>query len=368
MSSVCRTIWLCAWILAVTGHAQASGVNFSADLKLGGDDYDGFFSRQGEADRVFYLRELELGMEYAPNPHWSLELEAQWGRLHGENEFELGDALVRYQGWKGFDLQVGRMKEPFGMERLMSSSSLSVSERSVATSAFAPGRSIGAQLIRHRKRLTWHLGLFREESQSNDATEAITARLAWAPIQSDSDTLHLGGALSQRWHQGDPFQIREEGEVFSADTVLRSPRIDADYRTLGGLEFAWIHQSLTLSAEHMAQQVRDQDGVNWRFDGQYVQAAWLLTGERRAYGKGLIKGIDVLNPYGAWELIARYSRLDARDHARGSVSQIALLGVSVWLPKHVKFTLNLLDANIKGDLRSPEDSGRAISARVQVGL
>jgi phosphate-selective porin OprO/OprP len=260
------------------------------------------------------------------------------------------------------------MKEPFGMERLLSSANLAVSERSQVTRALAPGRSIGLQIAGYRAHMSWQFGLFREESQSSDATDAVTTRLSWAPVQTEHDVLHLGAALSQRWHRGDPFQIREEAELFSADSVLRSPRIDAVDRTLGGLELAWLHRSFSMSAEAMAQQVSDHDGVNWRFGGQYVQLGCLLTGEQRAYRKGLLKGVVPRHAFGAWELVVRHSHLDARDHARGSVSKLTLLGLNAHFPNHFKLTLSLLEAKITGELRSPQDRGKALSLSVQARL
>lgn len=359
-------------LLLVAGHTEAGdpdGLEYSAEVRLGADDYDGFFSRQGQGDQVMYVRQLELGLDYDSDHDWSVALEAQWERLHGETEFEFGDARVDYTGLKSLDIRVGRIKEPFGMERLMSSSALATNERSLASSGFAPGRAYGFLLAHERKRFTWQAGLFQEESQSNDATRAVTTRLTWAPVFNEQqNVLHLGSSLSQRWHRGDPFQIRQEGEVFSADTVIRSPRLTADQRFLAGVELAWLYQSFGVSAEHFLQQVEDKQGVNWHFNGQYLQTTWLLTGEQRRYKNGLIKGVEPSNSYGAWEVVARYTWLDARDHARGSDTNLRLLGLNAYFPHQIKFGIDLIDAAIRGDQRSPEDEGKAVSVRLQVKI
>lgn len=361
-------------LLLVAGPSCAeepSGLQYSAEVRLGADDYDGFFSREGEADQAHYLRQMELGLDYDVDD-WSVALEAQWERLHGDTEFEFGDARVNYTGLKSLDIGVGRIKEPFGMERQMSASALATNERSLASSALAPGKAYGFLLAHERKRFTWQAGLFQEESQSNDATRSVTTRLTWAPKLyeqiEEQNVLHLGSSLSQRWHRGDPFQIRQEGEVFSADTIIRSPRLAADKRFLAGFELAWLHQSFGVSAEHFLQKVDDKQGVNWHFNGQYVQTTWLLTGEQRRYKNGLIKGVEPSNSYGAWEVVARYSWVDARDHARGSVTDLRLLGLNAYFPHQIKFGIDLIDAAIRGDQRSPEDEGKAVSVCLQVKI
>jgi phosphate-selective porin OprO/OprP len=78
---------------------------------------------------------------------------------------------------------------------------------------------------------------------------------------------------------------------------------------------------------------------NPSFDGYFVTASWILTGEMRTYNKksGVFSGIPVAksvyqNGKGAWELYARWSDLDFDDGAvNGGKLQVVTLGLNWWL-------------------------------------
>ncbi len=351
-----------------TANLVLAQAELNADLRLGADQHSGFFSRQGERSAQAYLRELSVGIDYQATQNWDFELEWEWQRLHGEDEFSAGDARLDYTGFKSARLSLGRMKEPFGMERLMSAAALMMPERAVATSAITPGRAYGLQAGRRAKHWTWQLGVFQEESQSSDATRAVSGRLTRVLWQATEYTLHMGVSFSQRWHRGDAYQVREQAELFSADNIVRSPRLAADSRALGGVELAWLYRQWFLSAEHFAQQINDDFDVNWRFNGQYVQLGYLMRGQTRRYKHGLIKAPQAADPWGAWELALRVGQLDARDHGYGSVTRLSSIALNVWLPQVHKFALAFSHAELRGDQRSPENTGEALSLRWQMGF
>ena len=92
------------------------------------------------------------------------------------------------------------------MERLTSYSSLGTGERSMATSAFAPGRSLGIMVGQYRKSSTWALGIFSDERKPEDGS-AVTARVSRAPVRSEDQVLHIGAAASWRQHREEAIEF-----------------------------------------------------------------------------------------------------------------------------------------------------------------
>jgi phosphate-selective porin OprO/OprP len=49
------------------------------------------------------------------------------------------------------------------------------------------------------------------------------------------------------------------------------------------------------------------------FGGFYIQASWVLTGESFNYTQGKFVRVRPQNPRGAWEVAARFSKVDLND-------------------------------------------------------
>jgi phosphate-selective porin OprO/OprP len=61
-----------------------------------------------------------------------------------------------------------------------------------------------------------------------------------------------------------------------------------------------------------------EEGDDAIFDGYYFAASWFLTGETRPFKNGVWERVKPEAAYGAWELVTRYSRLDAADNGQGT--------------------------------------------------
>lgn len=332
-------------------------------IAAGVDHYGAFHDEDGRQSTTRgVLRNARVELELAWGKRWEAELDGSYKIEGDKKELDLGDAYLLYDGPSRFEAQMGRFKEPFGLERLTSYASLNTSERSLVTSAFAPGRSTGVMAGRYRKRGTWSLGLFTDEPDGG-STRAITARLTRAVIRSESQTLHLGAAASFRDLGDSRFQIKDEGEVFSADNVIRSPRFDARDAWLAGLEAAWLSGRLTLTAEAMAQEVRRTNGVRWQFSGAYLQASLFLTSDQRHYHRGEFDRVEPRNRAGALELVARHSAVDLRQRGVGAEASVTLLGLAWYLNTQFQVRLNYLLTDITGNTLMDNPDGNAITLR-----
>src|SRR5690554_73683 len=362
-----RTLLVAAAVPALAQPLMASAQSLEADiggyLAAGVDHYGAFYDRDGDPSTTRgVLRNAKLQVELAWGKHWEAELDGSYKIEGDEKQADLGDAYVQYNGAGRFQLKLGRYKEPFGFERLASYSALNTSERSVVTSAFAPGRSTGVLAGQFRKSGTWALGVFTDEP-GGGSTRAVTGRFTRAPVRSDSGVLHLGVAASWRNLDDARFQIKDEGEIFSADNVIRSPRFDARDTWLAGLEAAWLAGRLALTAEAMAQNVRRTNGEHWRFSGGYLQASLFLTDDQRRYSRGEFKRVKPQRSGGAWEVVMRHSVVDLRDRALGAEASVTLLGLNYYLDQQFQVRLNGLFPDVSGNTLMANPDGDAVTLR-----
>ncbi|WP_416395553.1 OprO/OprP family phosphate-selective porin [Allohahella sp. A8] len=352
-----------ALMVAAQPVAATPQFDFSGYVAAGIDHFDGFYSRDSDprTTRVV-LRSAKLELEAKWGTGWAAEIDGNYEVRRGEEEADIGDAYLQYRGVGRFTTRLGRFKEPFGLERLASYGSVATSERSLATSAFAPGRSEGLLVGQYRKRWTWALGLFTRKPEG-ESTRAVTGRLTMAPMRGEQRVLHLGLAASWRDLADAQFQVRERGEVFSAETIIRSVRMEASDSILLGIEAAWISGRLSLTSEAIAEDVTRSNGEHWRFNGAYVQAAFFVTDDHRGYSRGELDRVKPAAGFGAVEVVARYSAVDLRDKGLGAEASVGLLGLNYYLGEHVQLRLNWLLPQISGSTLTPEESGEAFTLR-----
>lgn len=354
-------------LLPVAGQADGLKVEPGGYLAVGVDRYGAFHDEEGEAQTTEgVIRNAKLELELAWGDHWEAELDGAFELRGDQRELEPGDLYAQYSRGDGL-LRMGQFKEPFGLERLGSYSSLSTSERSLATSSFAPGRNTGLLIGHLARRHTLSLGVFTDRPEGGEM-KAITGRASLAPVLRNGQGLHLGLAASWRDLAGERFQIKDEAEVFSADNIVRSPRFDARDTFLAGVELGWVQGPLTIMAEGMGQQVRQETGERWRFSGGYLSLGMFLTNDRREYEEGEFDRVEPSGPWGALELVTRFSHVDLRDRELGAEASVALLGVSYWYGEHLQLRFNYLWPEIEGNTLMADPEGHGMTARLVLRL
>ena len=350
-------------LISVPAHAGGFESELSGYLAAGADHYGAFYDEDGEESTTeAVIRNAKLQLEMAWGDHWEAELDGAYEFQRGDYEVEPGDLYLQYSRGAGV-LRMGQFKEPFGLERLSGYTSLNTSERSVVTSSFAPGRNTGVLMGYQGKRSTAVLGVFTDRPEGGEM-KAITGRATHAPVFGDGQVLHLGLAASYRDLAGERFQIKDEGEVFSADNVIRSPRFDGRDTALAGVELGWTSGRFTLSSEAVVQNVWQQNGDHWRFSGAYLSAGWFLTDDRREYERGEFDRVEPSGPGGAVELVTRFSHVDLRDRQLGAEASVALLGIHYWYGEHVQLRFNYLWPDIEGNALMAEPDGQGMTARL----
>ena len=249
-------------------------------------------------------------------------------------------------------LSVGKQKEPISGERVQSMIYNHMQERTAVSDAFLPSRNVGivwsgAGTLPYS---TWAVGVFNDwfdadQDLDESATQYI-GRVTWAPLRTDDDSSLLHVGLGYRYSNAkEGFRYRTEPEFNQAplyvDTGFDTPTgmLPADNLQTWNAELSWRRGPLWLASEYTRTAVDNPDLANPGFDGYWVGASWVLTGEMRPYNKksGTFGGVPISKSVyqggkGAWELRARWSSVDLSDGlVDGGEMDIGSLGVSWWL-------------------------------------
>jgi phosphate-selective porin OprO/OprP len=302
------------------------------------------------------------------------------------------DAYADVRLTKGFRLETGRFKIPFGYEALTGESNLDFAYRSLATSVLSPGRDAG--IMAHGRvadrRLEYQVGFFSRDgdhtrtSETDGGQNAVAARLVATPFAGSANrTLApLQVALAtMRSEVGDRLGVR--GRTVFGDGVFFDRVYVNGRRQRVGLEASWQGGPIGLSSEYIV--LSDQreamgfggvDLPDIRTSGWYVAGTWTLTGERK---RGRIEPHrDFLRRgAGAFELALRLEGLRFDDAAAstaaplhsfdvaGNADHAATIGLNWYLNHYLKLQWNLVRERIDDAERSPAPgSGGSFTSHV----
>ncbi len=263
--------------------------------------------------------------------------------------------------FKNSVMSIGKQKEPISMERLTGMVFLPWQERSGVADALLPSRNVGIVWNGSSDATwsTWAFGIFNDwfdadQGFSDSASQAI-GRVTWVPFRTrdESNLLHLG--LGYRYSNAkEGFRFKSEPEFNKSpvfvDTAFGNDlaALPADKMDTYNLELSWRKGPFWLASEYFRASVKNSSLENPVFDGYYISASWVLTGEMRPYNKenGLFRPVPISksvyqNGTGAWEIAARYSETDLTDGGvEGGEIQVGSLGLNWWLTPFFSFGVN----------------------------
>jgi len=338
------------------GETRLLGIRWDADVFL-----DVPLNNEPE-DSDLTVRRARLSFRKGLGENWraKVSVEVSSGKV------ELRDNFIEYTGWSTGVAWLGVFDEPFSMESMSSTRGLTFMERSLPVTALAPGKSVGAGLLKRTQNGIFSGGLFfRSPSQDGlgEAGQALAIRWVRSPLlRPEDDNSHIGVSLSYRANatpENSRYRTRPEtgvtdnrfvdtGDIAGADKILRL-----------GLEASRVLGPFSLQAELMALEILRVDFDNVLLMGGYIQASWFLTGESRNYDAdtGRFKRIKPQAPFGgggkgSFELTGRVSWVDLTDEdIIGGEQSNVTLGLN-WRPRdNWKVMANLvkvLDVNRPG--------------------
>lgn len=283
----------------------------------------------------------------------------------------LNNAYLSYKGFKGMRIEGGYMDVPYTLDEATSSNNITFMERAssqVLAADLAAGDNRAAFGVRANDTWWWAGAYLTGPTTGYDHSLRVpygaTGRLVFAPINTDAGAFLFGGDVLYLADTGggpgvNDLRMRERIEV----------RIDPT-RVLDTGTLANVSSALVLSAEaagaigsfHAQGEYFDYTISRFaqpdlHFKGGYVQAGYILTGERRKYSasSGSLGGISPKNPFfwdmsggtGAWELAARYSYVDLNDAAVfGGRQQNITVGVNWYLNENMRLMFNWIHGTV----------------------
>jgi phosphate-selective porin OprO/OprP len=140
--------------------------------------------------------------------------------------------------------------------------------------------------------------------------------------------------------------------------LVNTGNIDTDGVNLINPEVAWVFGPLSLQGEYMHAFVDQVHNANTNFGGFYAQASYFITpGDNRAYRteEGAFARVMPVNNFsidgqhwGAWEVAARFSRLDLGSHnIEGGTEDDVTGGINWYLNPVARITINYVWAHLE---------------------
>ena len=338
-------------------------------LKMGGrimNDWVAFSADDAIHDRFSPVGGTEFRRArfyFSGTIHDRVEFKANYDFAGSDADFK--DVWIGIKGIPTLGrFKVGHFKEPFGLEALNSSKYIPFMERSLA-SALIPFRNTGFMFSNPLadERMTWAAGVFKDAPDSGlgigSNNYSVTGRLTGLPLYQNGGRrlVHLGMAYSRRNPILDTLRFRERPGTHLSARWVNTDFFPARSEDLLGLEAALVEGPFSLQSEYVNAAANSPTLGDPSFNSFYVQGSFFLTGENRRYKKesgaftrarprgnlfGGEKGI------GAWELVARYSRLDLDEGTilGGELNNLTL-GLNWYLNPNTRFMFNYVLADRK---------------------
>jgi phosphate-selective porin len=252
-------------------------------------------------------------------------------------------------------LTFGKFKEPYAYEMVGDSANLPQPERLL--SPFFTSRNIGVQWSNtvFDQRGTWAVGWYNDWWTTGDSFgqsgNDFAARVTALPTWSEDGDRYLHVAASVRYYGADNDKLRFRGQPAShvSDYYVDTGNIAGDHAWNTGLEALWSVDGFSLLGEYVTSSVSSSSTGNPHFDGYYLTAAYVLTGEHRPYDRkaGYSRRVLPQGRWGAWEVMARYGAVDLDDKSvQGGTMDGWWAGVNWWATRRWKASITYGDIDL----------------------
>jgi phosphate-selective porin OprO/OprP len=281
----------------------------------------------------FLVRRARFGLESVLFKNYEFRFLTEFG----QGQIRLVDGYLNVHYWDAVQWEFGKFKQPFSYEQLAQDRFTPFMERSMIDQ-LVPARDVGAMI--HGQNLfngILDYGLSASNGEQNGDSDTngakdITGRVAVRPF-----AWQKGGFL-ERLQLACSINAGNQSEAINPST-LRTPAsvpffqfnrtVMADGQRLrwspevvyfqGPFGFASQYFRMNQFMRPTSTGAASAIQVNVPFEGYYIQATYLLTGEERI---SYSQAIDPKRPFdphlncfgpGAWEVVARVSRLRVGD-------------------------------------------------------
>lgn len=254
------------------------------------------------------------------------------------------DAYInaRFKPW--FQVQAGKFKTPFSLERLQSGTWSRFAERSYVADSISPNRDVGVKVHGDLfdKKLNYNIGVLNgigdggsgKQDGDTNTDKSFVARVFAEPFKgSDSVLAGLGFGLAGTWSDEAGDAVTDKYQTPGRQTLFQYAST-----TLGdGDKIRWSPQAYYYSgpfgiiAEYARSSTdvkRGANKVDLDNDAWQVAASWVLTGEDNNFAGITPKQNFDLDKggWGAWEIALRYHELEIDKDAFAGAAGVRFAG------------------------------------------
>lgn len=349
------------------------------------------------------LRRAQLTLRGTAWRDWSYDFTYEFGGLNVPRSGYIYRAYLQYDGLKPFGFRIGAFAPPAGLEDATGSNNIVFMERASAPNiarglAGAGGRegiSIYAQGQKYFVSLAYTGGR-TSDAATFDEQQALVARAAYLVAGNDrlkwavdANLTHVFKIADVAPGAGPPnsFTLSNGPELAleSARTVSTGA-VDARKVTQFGFESAATLDRFYAQGGWFHYGIDRMSAPDPGFSGWYGLATFSLTGENRVYDSSVaaFRGLQPLHPLGspggigAWEVKARYSRIDldylpgagaASGGIAGGVQAVWSMGVNWYPTGGLRFMLDCESIHVAhGNAPATDISAHAIGLRSQISF
>jgi phosphate-selective porin OprO/OprP len=271
---------------------------------------------------------------------------------------------------KNLEIKGGNMIVPFSSEDLQSSNVTPFAERSMA-SALTGGFGLGGAVFTGGRNWSASVGYFtdalaNDEGRTTERGKGVLGRVTFAPVRTRDTVLHLGFGGERRSFSATE-RVRftaDPGSVFAPNVISSGTLGSLDTLTAWNGEAAVSFGPVLVQGQAISLKLHRSLLDGRSFNGQTVSVGWIVTGQRHDYSgsSGVFGGPDRRKGEGAFEIAARYSRLDLVDGTFDRGIGRALSASAIWT---ISTNLRVLATYTDNRVRFP-NGGLPVKNRVGV--
>lgn len=364
---------LCVVLFSSTSFAQAEKGVKKPDLQwrlIGRVFFDGGFFMNDHLNlgSSFQVNDVRLGTVLTLFEDWEAKIELGYA----DKAISFKDIYLSY-AWKGHVFKLGHQYEPFGYARI-GSSNYRFMQHATADEALGTSRKLGLTYSYDRDWWNVMAGVFSNGNvQSGGQLEqgyTLSAKAIARPWMAEKKLLHIGvapvfidGKDEVSFGGGVPTMLLADGDNAFLDAtvnnVINQWKLDVEGILLCN---KWYFQG-----QYYLGHLNRHDAANYNGQGGYVQAGYLLLGEKHNYdaATGMMK-----NPApGSLELLVRYDAVNLNDAGiqGGRLSDVTV-GLNYFVNKYIAAKINytrmmVADASPLGNNRFD-----VLQARIQLSF
>jgi phosphate-selective porin OprO and OprP len=324
---------------------QGDDINFWGDTKDTVDNIQNLHDGINCPRSRFYIR--------GKTTDWAYSL------MYTASTSKLLEAYLRYERSDFYSITIGQDKVPYSFWFQSAIDVLNCFERGLPITGLTDKFQTQLKTQFYVSPFTLSLALVGPEpdntiyrfNSKGHVPLAGVARITFAPVHTQSEALHFAVAgIFQDTDSAHRFRFQAFPEIQTAPNkfLVNTGFIYHCQNFIGNeMEAVAILRSLSLTAEAYQEKVhRAQDFQDLNFEGFFTTIEYFLTGEHYIYDfkNGAVNKISkIRHCYGAWQVVARYSKLnlDSAD-IHGGRERNTTLGLNWYVNDNLQLRLNYI--------------------------